>query len=73
MEIKLSSNPDYHPIMQADPCISSNTMLARGASDLAKSWNHTFFAGSAAEAPIKSSKVIITPKLLKDSTLQEFR
>ena len=24
MEIKLSSNPDYHPIMQADPCVSSN-------------------------------------------------
>ena len=22
--IKISSNPDYHPIMQADPCVSSN-------------------------------------------------
>ena len=25
MEIKLSSNPDYHPIMQPDPYVSSNT------------------------------------------------
>ena len=24
MEIKLSSNPDHHPIMQTDPCVSSN-------------------------------------------------
>ena len=24
MEIKLSSNPDYNPTMQADPCVSSN-------------------------------------------------
>ena len=24
MEIRLSGNPDYHPIMQADPCVSSN-------------------------------------------------
>ena len=23
MEIELSGNPDYHPIMQADPCVSS--------------------------------------------------
>ena len=23
-EIKLFNNPDYHPIMQADPCVSSN-------------------------------------------------
>ena len=23
--ITISSNPDYHPIMQADPCVSSNT------------------------------------------------
>ena len=24
MKIKPSSNPDYHPIMQANPCVSSN-------------------------------------------------
>ena len=32
MEIKLSSNPDYHPIMQTDPCVSSNapSLGARG-------------------------------------------
>ena len=24
-ENNLSSNPDYHPIMRADPCVSSNT------------------------------------------------
>ena len=23
-EIRQSGNPDYHPIMQADPCVSSN-------------------------------------------------
>ena len=23
-EIKISSNPDYRPVMQADPCVSSN-------------------------------------------------
>ena len=22
VEIRLSGNPDYHPIMQADPCVS---------------------------------------------------
>ena len=28
MEIILSGNPNYHPIMQADPCVSSNPPLA---------------------------------------------
>ena len=34
MEIRLSGNPDYHPIMQADPCISSNTPSLGSSGEL---------------------------------------
>ena len=34
MEIRLSGNPDNHPIMQADPCVSSNAPSLGSSGEL---------------------------------------
>ena len=34
MEIRLSGNPDYHPTMQADPCVSSSAPSLGSSGEL---------------------------------------